>query len=250
MSIRRFFLSVTVVCACLTTHARADLITFTTSGIINFGFDANGFFGAPTTTSGLALVGDTYSLSITFDTAVNVISTDGVNYTELDNPVGGATPGGGIVVATVNGVSKSVPFLAIVVDQLWVRDYLHQGVLGGRDEVFGQVDARDNAIFSPNNNLLNASNQFYSSVADFLTGPGFNQPFSVALTPQYLSSGVHFSFTDNSTGSGVVTVFDGTPTSAELSFASAVSEPETYAMLLAGLGLMNFIGRRRKHKAI
>jgi hypothetical protein len=29
---------------------------------------------------------------------------------------------------------------------------------------------------------------------------------------------------------------------------SAVPEPETYAMMLAGLGLMGFMGRRRKAK--
>ena len=31
--------------------------------------------------------------------------------------------------------------------------------------------------------------------------------------------------------------------------ALAVPEPESYVMLLAGLGLMGFVGRRRKHKA-
>jgi hypothetical protein len=31
---------------------------------------------------------------------------------------------------------------------------------------------------------------------------------------------------------------------------TAVPEPETYAMLLAGLGLMGFVARRRKQKEV
>lgn len=36
---------------------------------------------------------------------------------------------------------------------------------------------------------------------------------------------------------------------SEISFAGAVPEPETYAMLLAGLGLLGSVARRRKLKA-
>ncbi|MEG1118645.1 MAG: FxDxF family PEP-CTERM protein, partial [Janthinobacterium sp.] len=32
-------------------------------------------------------------------------------------------------------------------------------------------------------------------------------------------------------------------------YVSAVPEPETYAMLLAGLGLVGFMARRRKNKS-
>ena len=37
--------------------------------------------------------------------------------------------------------------------------------------------------------------------------------------------------------------------SYEYDFATAVPEPETYAMLLAGLGLMGVVARRRKQQA-
>lgn len=206
--------------AILPNTARADLITFTTSGTINAGFDSNGFFGAPTSTSEFALVGASYTLSITFDTTVNDI-TASADRTELDNPIGGTAPGGGVVVATVNGVTKTFPFLALVVDQFFVDDSLHQGVAGGADEVFGQVDSRDNkGILDPTNNILTAKNDFFSLKSSFLSSANFDQPFSFTLAnPPYQSSGVHFDFTDNSGSQAIVTDFDGSPSSATLTFS-------------------------------
>ncbi len=45
---------------------------------------------------------------------------------------------------------------------------------------------------------------------------------------------------------GQTTEGDSTAFIDNISVTAAVPEPETYAMLLAGLGLMGFIARRRK----
>jgi len=37
--------------------------------------------------------------------------------------------------------------------------------------------------------------------------------------------------------------------SGQITIGGVVPEPETYAMLLAGLGLLGFVARRKKHKA-
>jgi hypothetical protein len=231
--------------------ARADLLTITTSGVINEGFDANGFFGPATNTSNNALIGDSYTLSITFDTSVNVITAT-ASRTEGDNPVGGTVPGGGVVVATVNGVSRTIPFLALVDDQFFVDDSLHNGVPSSADEVYGHVSARDdNGVLNSHNNLLDANNDFFSLTHSFLSSADFNQPFSLSLAnPPYQSSGVHFDFTDNSGASGVVTVFDGSATTATLSFTpsqanTSVPEPQSVLVLFGSLAPIFWRRRQR-----
>jgi hypothetical protein len=59
-----------------------------------------------------------------------------------------------------------------------------------------------------------------------------------------------------SLGAGSVLTFNGTPTNYNATngtfdftgTVTAVPEPETYAMLLAGLGLLGYVGRRRQRK--
>jgi hypothetical protein len=61
------------------------------------------------------------------------------------------------------------------------------------------------------------------------------------------SSWPHYTFGANE--QGWVVQNGGTNSSANvyvISFAAPVPEPETYAMMLAGLGLMGFMVRRRK----
>ena len=54
-------------------------------------------------------------------------------------------------------------------------------------------------------------------------------------------------YTDaTSYGSGTALLQDGSQ--ASISVLTPVPEPETYAMLLAGLGLMGFVARRRQRK--
>jgi PEP-CTERM motif len=85
----------------------------------------------------------------------------------------------------------------------------------------------------------------------------------MVLTPYNITDGtVYYSYVLNSTGTSfefepragfpIANYYD-TGTHADKTLAvwsiSAVPEPQTYAMLLAGLGLMGAIGRRRKAKA-
>jgi len=73
---------------------------------------------------------------------------------------------------------------------------------------------------------------------NYTTGPGGSDSISLAGGPTYVSL-VLKTTNDNSYpswGSFHVSV-------------SAVPEPETYAMLLAGLGLMGFVARRRQRQA-
>jgi PEP-CTERM motif len=90
------------------------------------------------------------------------------------------------------------------------------------------------ALYSINNSGTNANNSYATGLGlAFITGaasgiaPG-------AFTPMTDEGSALRAYLDTSTGNLTI---------------SAVPEPETYAMLLAGLGLMGAIARRRRNKA-
>lgn len=82
-----------------------------------------------------------------------------------------------------------------------------------------------------------------SLVGDSLDNPGSNygEGFDVVALPG--NGSLHISFGNYSTDRWAGTVYFSTLAFAEV---TAVPEPETYAMLLAGLGALGFMGRRRK----
>jgi hypothetical protein len=117
------------------------------------------------------------------------------------------------------------------------------GAAGETLQLFEVINTTDNVVLynyvGPTNigNVLNNGNGF----ADWVLG-------TVSLTGQDATDGILFHAVWNNASAGAESFFllsaggGGPPT--------AVPEAETYAMLLAGLGLMGFIARRRKRSQV
>jgi len=161
-------------------------------------------------------------------------------------------------IITLNSVWPIGPWLANNSDSKWITPTANQAQsfdpssngtytyslsfnLSGYDAstaaLTGRVSADNNAVV-----LLNGTQ--IGSVSDFKTWGSFGS-----------SNGAGF-LTGNNTLEFVVTNLKqstGNPTGLRVEFLSSnvtpVPEPETYAMLLAGLGMVGLIARRRKQAA-
>jgi hypothetical protein len=161
-------------------------------------------------------------------------------------------------IITLNNVWPITPWLANTSDSKWITPTANQAQsfdpssngsytyslsfnLSGYDAstaaLTGRVSADNNAVV-----LLNGTQ--IGSVSDFKTWGSFGA-----------SNGAGF-LAGNNTLEFVVTNLKqstGNPTGLRVEFLSSnvtpVPEPETYAMLLAGLGMVGLIARRRKQAA-
>jgi hypothetical protein len=112
---------------------------------------------------------------------------------------------------------------------------LATGTLAGNINSVFTVPASGGAGFSPG---ANAQVSFLTAVAPFFVSP---VPFYNMAFTSFVNSA-----TTVSTATGGVNGFNITNGGGSLNFAAPIPEPETYALMLAGLGVVGWVARRRK----
>jgi hypothetical protein len=104
----------------------------------------------------------------------------------------------------------------------------------------GDVGATGNVLFAlrylaPGGGIIyNGGNQFFQNAINATTWS------KITFSPAAVPVGATAAFLEFSTATG------GNPTTVLIDGVSLVPEPGTYAMLLAGLGVVGFMARRRR----
>ena len=217
----------------LATSAQATILTFDLDPAVpNYG-DIPGNYGdnvnAASDAVGSYLVGNGYTPNVTTDYRTWQISTDTVAYNNLDF----WATGYGDLTNVAYSVTSSDHFAEItfVPEPGWAIR-LNSFDMGGysfADHINSQVRILDG---TSNTILVD-----YSPVTILGTG-GTHSTFTPGLTHEGPLS-IRFGYNDWNVGIDNIN-FDQ---------VAVVPEPETYAMLLAGLGLVGFMVRRRKQNA-
>ncbi len=125
-------------------------------------------------------------------------------------------------------------------------------------DVFGAAGSfLDHWRFTPastatfNLNNVNTSFGLFSGLDATLYGPGptaiaTDAPNTLVIGPTLLTAGLQYDLQISGTATAGASYYVGT--SYLTSVAAPIPEPETYAMMLAGLGLMGYVARRRRQK--
>lgn len=219
----------------MTSTANAAPWTFTSQGTISSGYDTTGVFGSTNTD----LTGKTFTQSITLDpTAYIDYAYSDVYINESYGSLGSSATATDTV--TVDGVTQT--FTWDLFQSNLGRSYLAAFLTNAAptfDEVY-QYQTGSTA----DDTFLTANNRLYSYVNAFDLGLNFDQ----SLLYNVQSGDVGYAYFNLSGHSGIAHFEAFSPSSFVIN-APAVPEPETYAMLLLGLGLLGFIARRSKSLA-
>ncbi|MES2162763.1 MAG: FxDxF family PEP-CTERM protein [Pseudomonadota bacterium] len=228
MSISTFAIASAFLLSTFAMNAQASQTwTVTTQGKINSGYDTTGVFG----TVGQNLQGLSFTQSIT--ASVDPKQWEFYSIGGYKQEVHGHGPGF-IDTVTVNG--HSVTFSATSTTsqgQQYLSDDISQGKKG-RDP--DQIFSNQIGMTAAGDSLH--SYQFASSnYTAFVPTWDFGQTISQDTTDKTFNDGAVFQISGHQTArfAGVVDHIS----------INAVPEPDTYAMLLAGMGLISVIARRR-----
>lgn len=209
---------------------QASAWTFTNKGTITIGIDDQGFFGA----AGADLTGLSYMDVITLDPSLYVNQySDSISHNGFGSLSGTATD-----TLTINGIAQTFTW------DLSKINYGESGLFNALTQGYGSIPDEIRQFqsgYNTSGGFLDNTTDLYSYVNAFNLGLDYNQVWSRNLQPGDIAETRIYSMTV-----GRNFFLNGTPDFISINDVAAVPEPETYGMMLVGLGLMGFVIRRRK----
>lgn len=203
------------------------------TGTVSSGYDQTGIFGS----AGSYLDGLAYTANYTFETTNGYFNGDWYY-----NQVYGGSAYGNLSPALSSSVTINGNTIAIS------GNYFGH-IYGHNSGSFSQVyhHAQEYVVTGSGYQQTYSENSIYNNSGTLpmsLTGP-----LSYALTGGDYSFGSMGIF-ESPTGNGYTVYTYASFTPDHVTIGAPIPEPETYALLLAGLGLLGFAARRRKIKEV
>jgi hypothetical protein len=227
-------------------QANAATVVITYQGIIESGFDITGVFGQ----AGQDLTGLSYSTvyTLTEPTAGAIVNNDGVSGSTYGGTnYGVASPVSATI--TINGVTQAVGGNYIGIAQQ-VDGLPSQNDF---DLVFHEAQDQTNTAIAESNNLI--YDVIESNVFNFVNSSNYFESLTYSVNSGDMTSGA-FLFYSADLANGTTPVYAAgslTPQSVNIagfSVATAVPEPETWAMMLMGFALIGAATRGRRKAAL
>lgn len=222
------------------TMENAAAWTFTASGTIGSGYDYTGIFGSVGSLDGMSF-SQVYNVD---PAAYSVQSPGGSMAYSLGTNTGTVTE-----TVTVNGVSKSFDFTGGVdsFGESILYTFLTDGT-GPFDMVYQyqQGTTTDGMLVFGDSSLASGTTPLGISTSFDQTFSGTLPSYSAVNDSNYARSSFRMVYSNN--WNNAVQFVSGGDVTITINPVTAVPETETYAMMLAGLGLMGTVVRRRKAK--
>jgi hypothetical protein len=219
----------------------AQTWTVTTTGIIGAGTDTTGVFGI----AGRDLSGLSFSQSVT-------ASADPAQWTGYLNDSFDPTINTAVLLegtgpaftdtVTVNGKSVTFNITSSSTDGMQA---LFDRISHGTGMVPGDAIGSIQTGFTASGDQVTSQQTISGSIA-FVPSVNFGQTLSHSVSGSDFFAISSFGISGNQVASFTAATFNGGSVDYVYLNAAPVPEPETYAMLLAGLGLLGYMAKRKK----